>query len=78
MLKDLLKIPVKGYKYLISPFIPGACRYHPTCSEYCLQALEKHGALAGLWLTLKRLLRCNPWGGHGFDPVPEKTNKEEF
>jgi len=66
---------VKGYKYLISPFLPPACRFHPTCSDYCLQAIEKHGALAGLFLAAKRLVRCNPWGGSGHDPVPEKIIK---
>jgi putative membrane protein insertion efficiency factor len=74
MLKTLLKFPVRVYRYLISPFLPPACRFTPTCSDYCLQAIEKHGALAGLFLTAKRVCRCHPWGGHGYDPVPEKWN----
>jgi len=73
MIVALLKAPVKAYKYLVSPFMPAACRFTPTCSEYCLQALEKHGALTGLFLTGKRLCRCHPWSGkHGYDPVPDK------
>jgi uncharacterized protein len=58
------------YKGAISPLLPQACRYTPSCSEYALQALKKHGPFKGGWLALKRILRCNPWGGHGYDPVP--------
>lgn len=61
---------IKIYQKIISPIIPSACRYTPTCSEYGLQALRKHGILKGGWLTLKRIASCNPWGGHGHDPVP--------
>lgn len=61
---------IRLYQYTISPLLPGACRYSPTCSEYGIQALRKHGALRGGWLTLKRIVTCNPWGGHGHDPVP--------
>jgi putative membrane protein insertion efficiency factor len=50
---------------------PSPCRYQPTCSAYALDALERHGALRGTWLSLRRLGRCHPWGGHGWDPVPE-------
>ncbi|HQV50899.1 MAG: membrane protein insertion efficiency factor YidD [Flavobacteriales bacterium] len=64
---------VRLYQYLISPLLPGACRYSPSCSEYGLQALRTHGAFRGGWLTLKRFISCNPWGGHGHDPVPEKS-----
>jgi hypothetical protein len=62
---------VRLYQYLLSPLLPGACRYSPTCSEYGLLALRRHGAFRGGWLTLKRVLSCHPWGGHGHDPVPE-------
>jgi uncharacterized protein len=62
---------VRMYQYLLSPLLPGACRYSPTCSEYGLLALRRHGAYRGGWLTLKRVLSCHPWGGHGHDPVPE-------
>jgi putative membrane protein insertion efficiency factor len=51
---------------------PSPCRYDPTCSNYALEALTKHGALRGTWLTIRRLSRCHPWGGHGWDPVPER------
>lgn len=71
----LLRGVVRGYQYLISPWLPSSCRYQPTCSEYALEALSRHGALYGSWLTLRRLLRCHPWGGHGIDPVPEKRIK---
>jgi putative membrane protein insertion efficiency factor len=66
--------PIRAYKYLISPLLPNACRFEPTCSRYALEAIETHGALKGLWLGLRRILRCHPitWlgGGSGYDPVP--------
>jgi putative membrane protein insertion efficiency factor len=58
------------YKKAISPLLMPSCRYYPTCSEYGLEAIRKHGPFKGGWLTLKRILSCNPWGGHGHDPVP--------
>jgi putative membrane protein insertion efficiency factor len=61
---------IKIYQYLISPLYPATCRYTPTCSQYGAEAIKKHGAFKGGWLTLKRIARCNPWGGHGHDPVP--------
>ena len=67
---SVLLIPIYLYKYLISPILPNACRYNPTCSQYAVEALKKHGPIKGGWLTLKRILSCNPWGGHGYDPVP--------
>jgi putative membrane protein insertion efficiency factor len=66
----LLLTPVYIYRYCISPLIPPACRFTPTCSQYAIEALNKHGALKGLALTIRRILRCNPWGGSGYDPVP--------
>ncbi|HEY0261545.1 MAG TPA: membrane protein insertion efficiency factor YidD [Chitinophagales bacterium] len=66
----LLKLLVRGYQLIISPNLPNACRYTPTCSQYTLEALEKHGAIKGTYLGVKRILSCNPWGGHGYDPVP--------
>lgn len=51
---------------------PSPCRFQPTCSSYALESLETHGALRGTWFTLRRVLRCHPWGGHGWDPVPER------
>ncbi|MEO6149539.1 MAG: membrane protein insertion efficiency factor YidD [Mucilaginibacter sp.] len=64
-------ILIKLYQYLISPITGASCRYTPTCSNYGLQAIKKHGAFKGGWLTLKRIASCNPWGGHGHDPVPD-------
>ncbi|MDR2474304.1 MAG: membrane protein insertion efficiency factor YidD [Bacteroidales bacterium] len=61
---------IRGYKLLISPWLPGACRFVPTCSEYARQAIGKHGAFKGGWLAVKRILSCHPWGGSGYDPVP--------
>ncbi|MBU6331749.1 MAG: membrane protein insertion efficiency factor YidD [Bacteroidota bacterium] len=58
------------YQRLLSPLLPASCRYHPTCSAYGMEAIRRHGALKGGWLTLKRIGRCHPWGGHGHDPVP--------
>lgn len=61
---------VRFYQYGISPFTPPSCRFTPTCSQYALEALRKYGPLKGGWLTLRRLARCHPWGGPGYDPVP--------
>ena len=68
----ILMIPVRLYQWILSPLFPDACRYDPTCSEYMIQALKKRGPIVGFWLGLKRISRCHPWGGHGYDPVPEK------
>lgn len=61
---------VRSYQLTLSPWLGRGCRYLPTCSEYASDALRGHGAARGGWLTLRRLLRCHPWGGHGYDPVP--------
>ena len=61
---------VKCYQLCISPFTPPSCRFIPTCSQYALEALRRHGPLKGLYLAIRRFLRCNPWGGSGYDPVP--------
>ena len=61
---------VRFYQRVISPFTAPSCRYQPTCSEYALDAIELHGGLRGGWLAIKRIARCHPWGGSGFDPVP--------
>lgn len=65
-----LIVLVKFYQYCISPLKPPCCRFTPTCSQYALQALRKHGPIKGSWLALRRILRCHPWGGSGYDPVP--------
>ena len=61
---------IKLYQWIISPWLGSKCRYTPTCSHYGIEALKKYGPLKGLWLTIKRISRCHPWGGHGYDPVP--------
>lgn len=66
----LLCLPIRFYQQCISPLTPPACRFTPTCSEYARQAIMKHGPLKGLWLAVRRILRCHPWGGSGYDPVP--------
>ncbi|MDR3218404.1 MAG: membrane protein insertion efficiency factor YidD [Dysgonamonadaceae bacterium] len=66
----IVLIPIYVYKYCISPFTPASCRYTPTCSEYALQAIKKYGPFKGAWLATKRIFRCHPWGGQGYDPVP--------
>ena len=69
----VVSLPVKLYRATFSPLVGMNCRYHPTCSAYALEALEKHGAIEGSWLAARRILRCHPFGGSGFDPVPEKS-----
>lgn len=66
----LLVLLVRIYQYILSPILPNACRYTPTCSQYAVEALQKHGVFKGLWLSAKRIACCHPWGGHGHDPVP--------
>lgn len=66
----LLILFVRIYQRFISPLTPPSCRFTPTCSQYAIEALRKYGPLKGLWLAAKRLLRCHPWGGSGYDPVP--------
>lgn len=68
----LFRILIRAYQLLISPVLPASCRFTPSCSAYGLEAIRRHGALKGGWLTLRRLGRCRPWGGWGDDPVPER------
>ena len=69
-MQRLLLMLVRFYQYAISPMLPPRCRYTPTCSQYAVEALQKHGACKGGWLAAKRICRCHPWGGSGHDPVP--------
>ncbi|MDX2188949.1 MAG: membrane protein insertion efficiency factor YidD [Bacteroidota bacterium] len=69
-MKYLAIIIIRFYKYAISPFLPMACRYTPTCSSYTEEAIKKYGVLKGSWLAIKRISSCHPWGGSGYDPVP--------
>jgi putative membrane protein insertion efficiency factor len=66
----ILRGAIRVYQWFISPLLGAPCRHLPTCSHYAIEAIETHGAIAGSWLTLKRVLRCNPWGTSGYDPVP--------
>ena len=66
---------VRAYRLLLSPWVGSGCRFEPTCSAYSLPALERHGAVLGSWLTLRRLARCNPWCAGGCDPVPERGQR---
>lgn len=63
---------IRIYQYIGSPLVGFHCRFHPTCSQYAIEALKTHGTIKGMFLATKRVLRCNPWGGSGYDPVPEK------
>ena len=76
MLTLLLRGLIRSYQLLISPILGPSCRYLPTCSDYAAEAIGRHGALAGTWLALRRLARCHPWGGSGYDPVPERVRHE--
>ena len=70
-LAHVVALPVKGYRLFLSPWLGHGCRFQPTCSAYALEALERHGALKGGWLALRRIGRCHPWGGSGIDNVPD-------
>ena len=65
------------YRILISPWLGNNCRYEPTCSKFALEALREHGAFRGTWLAARRIGRCHPWGGSGYDPVPDKTKNDD-
>ena len=74
MLKKILIFPfvflIKIYQNIISPLFPPTCRYTPTCSEYSIQSLKKYGLVKGVYLSIKRIVNCHPWGGSGYDPIP--------
>ena len=76
-MKALLCFAIRIYQVALSPLLhfvggPGSgCRFDPTCSEYALQAIRRHGSIRGGWLAIRRIVRCHPWGGHGYDPVPK-------
>lgn len=67
----IVSLPVRAYRLILSPWVGMNCRYHPTCSAYSLEALEKHGAIKGTYLTIRRIMRCHPWGRSGVDNVPD-------
>lgn len=73
LLKALLIAPIRLWQLTFSAVLPPSCRFSPSCSAYAITAIERHGVGKGLWLALRRIARCHPWGGHGHDPVPERT-----
>lgn len=78
ILKQMVLALLRGYKRFISPLLPPACRFQPTCSEYAADAVELHGVVRGSWLGLRRLLRCHPFSRGGIDPVPLPEHHEEW
>ncbi|KTD01203.1 putative membrane protein insertion efficiency factor [Legionella geestiana] len=73
--RQIICLPIRFYQYLVSPCIGDVCRFYPSCSSYAVEAITVHGAFRGVWLSVKRLLRCHPWSMGGFDPVlPLKEN----
>lgn len=77
LLRKIFIAPVLFYQYAISPLLPASCRYTPTCSQYTKEAILTHGIVKGTWLGMKRISRCHPWGGQGYDPVPPRKTKTE-
>ncbi|MCX4308850.1 MAG: membrane protein insertion efficiency factor YidD [Desulfovibrio sp.] len=75
LIRRLFILPICFYKRFISPLLPPACRFYPTCSAYAAEAIMTHGILTGSWLALRRLLRCHPFGGSGYDPVPPRKSQ---
>jgi putative membrane protein insertion efficiency factor len=69
-MKRVLLLAIRGYQATLSRWLPPSCRFEPTCSRYAYEAIDRFGAGKGTWLAVRRLVRCNPWGGQGYDPVP--------
>lgn len=76
-INKILIFPVRLYQIFISPLLGSNCRYDPTCSHYMIQAIEEWGPIQGVWLGLKRIMRCHPWGNHGPDPVPKNPKRKD-
>ncbi len=75
-MEKILTFMIRGYRYLLSPFLGNNCRFYPSCSCYAETAIKNHGVLTGTWMALRRIARCHPWHPGGIDPVPEKTDKK--
>ena len=73
-MRKLISACIWAYRYFLSPFLGSNCRYYPSCSAYAQESVEKHGALCGSWMAVKRICRCHPWHEGGYDPVPEQCN----
>ncbi len=72
MLKKIFILPIRIYQVTLSPLLGTNCRHHPSCSQYTIEAIQEWGVIKGIWLGMKRISRCHPWGTHGYDPVPKK------
>ena len=77
IVSHFLIVPIFIYRWFISPILPVTCRYQPTCSAYAIDAIKSHGPLQGTALAVKRIASCHPWGGHGFDPVPDALESDK-
>jgi len=73
MIKQIFILPVRLYQLTLSPLLGAHCRFEPSCSQYMIDAINEWGSIKGIWLGLRRIGRCHPWGGHGHDPVPKKS-----
>ena len=82
MLNKILTFPlillIRGYQFIVSPMLGSNCRFMPTCSEYAMESLKEYGLVKGILLTFKRIGKCHPWGGHGYDPIPTKMEKNKY
>ena len=78
LLKKIAIFPIKVYQKFLSPLMPSVCRYQPTCSQYMIEAIEKFGVVRGILMGTKRILRCHPWGGSGYDPVVKKDDDKNL
>jgi len=76
ILNTIVLIPVRLYQWIISPLFPASCRHTPTCSNYTVEAVNEWGPIKGIWLGIKRLSKCHPWGTSGYDPVPKKDQSK--
>ena len=75
-MRSLMLSILRGYRYVVSPLLGPRCRFYPSCSEYAIEAIERHGVASGGWLALKRISKCHPWHEGGVDPVPEETRRQ--
>jgi uncharacterized protein len=77
MLKKLFILPIRIYQVTLSPLLGANCRHQPSCSQYTIEAILEWGVLKGIWLGMRRISRCHPWGTHGYDPVPKNNAKSD-
>ena len=73
-----LVLLIRGYQLIVSPMLGSNCRFMPTCSEYAMESLKTYGLIKGAFLTVKRIGKCHPWGGHGYDPIPTKMENNKY